>query len=66
VVIAEWVSHHPVPPGDDIYLRVCSQIKCTWEKQPLYYEEKQLDILQEISNKIGPRIIGPVPYVRPD
>jgi hypothetical protein len=66
VVIAEWVTHHPVPPGDDIYLRVCSQIKCTWDKQPLYYEERQLDILQQISDKIGPGIIAPVPYARPD
>jgi len=66
VVIAEWVAEHGFLPGEGIYLRVCSQIKCTWEKQPLYYEERQLDILQQISNKIGPGVIGPVPYVRPD
>jgi hypothetical protein len=66
VVIAEYVAHNPVPPGDDIYLRVCSQIKCTWEKQPLYYEERQLDILSQISQKLGPPVLAPVPYRTPD
>jgi hypothetical protein len=56
-VIAEYVQRHPIPPGDQQYLRVASEVLDTWIKQPLHYEEKQLHILQEIANRIGPPAI---------
>jgi hypothetical protein len=63
VVVAEYVSLHGVPPEDRRYLRVWSEILETWQKQSLHYEEKQLAILQQISNKIGPPVIIPADAV---
>lgn len=65
-VVLQYAEKHRIPPEDQKYLRVCSQVKCTWEKQALYYEERQLDILSEISAKLGPPVLAPVPYPEPD
>lgn len=55
-VILDFAAHHPVASADRQYLRVWSQLLKVWEKQPLHYAQKQLAVLQEISNKLG----GPV------
>lgn len=53
-VIADYTASHPIPPGDQMYLRVFSEILDSWDKQPLHYEEKQLRVLEDISRKIAP------------
>ena len=53
-VILDYASHHPIPPGERKYLRVWSQLLKVWEKQSLHYAQRQLDILQEIADRIGP------------
>jgi|GEM_PF-5667401 len=47
-VIARYVRANPDTPVR--WLRVCSELLCTWEKQPLHYHEKQLRYLEEIAN----------------
>jgi hypothetical protein len=56
-VIAEYVKHHPTARGLR-WLRVCSELQCTWDKQPLHYEEKQLDYLRSIAHSVR-KIGGP-------
>lgn len=62
-VVANYASTHGIPPGDRAYLRVWSEFLETWAKQSLHYESRQLEILQEISNKIGPPVIAPAAAV---
>lgn len=59
VVVAEYLSRASIAPADRRYLRVWSEILETWQKQSLHYEEKQLFILQEIANRIGPPVVIP-------
>ena len=56
-VIAEYVKRHPEVRGVR-WLRVCSELQCSWDKQPLHYEEKQLDYLREIAHSVR-KIGGP-------
>ncbi|HXM71283.1 MAG TPA: hypothetical protein VN970_09115 [Thermoanaerobaculia bacterium] len=56
-VIAEYVKDHPRVRGVR-WLRVCSDLQCTWDKQPLHYEEKQLDYLRSIAHSVR-KIGGP-------
>ncbi|HXM69890.1 MAG TPA: hypothetical protein VN970_02060 [Thermoanaerobaculia bacterium] len=56
-VIAEFVKHHPKARGLR-WLRVCSELQCTWDKQPLHYEEKQLGYLRTIAHSVR-KIGGP-------
>jgi len=54
-VIARYVKQRcdkGKPIGSTRFLRVCSQCLCSWDKQPLHYEEKQLDILREIAHSV--------------
>jgi hypothetical protein len=62
-VIAEYVKRHPEVRGVR-WLRVCSELQCTWDKQPLHYEEKQLDYLREIAHGVR-KIGGPEDDDRP-
>jgi len=62
-VIAEYVKRHPEVRGVR-WLRVCSDLQCTWDKQPLHYEEKQLDYLREIAHGVR-KIGGPEDDDRP-
>jgi hypothetical protein len=51
-VIAEYVQEHPVPHDIKKYLRVCYEVNCSWAREPLHYEEKQLDALEGIRRAI--------------
>jgi hypothetical protein len=62
-VIAEYVKRHPEVRGVR-WLRVCSELQCSWDKQPLHYEEKQLDYLREIAHSVR-KIGGPEDDDRP-
>jgi hypothetical protein len=62
-VIAEYVKDHPDVRGVR-WLRVCSDLQCTWDKQPLHYEEKQLDYLRSIAHSVR-KIGGPEDDDRP-
>jgi hypothetical protein len=62
-VIAEYVKDHPEVRGVR-WLRVCSDLQCTWDKQPLHYEEKQLDYLRSIAHSVR-KIGGPEDDDRP-
>jgi hypothetical protein len=51
-VIAEYVQEHPIPHESKKYLRVCYEVQCSWAREPLHYEEKQLDALEGIRRAI--------------
>jgi hypothetical protein len=62
-VIAEYVKRHPEVRGVR-WLRVCSELQCSWDKQPLHYEEKQLDYLRTIAHSVR-KLGGPEDDDRP-
>ena len=55
-VIAEYFQEHPdaVPdPKDKKYVRVCWDVKCTFEPEDANYDKEEVDVLKQIRDAIA-------------
>lgn len=52
--LAQYVNNHGVTPEQATTMRVFCYPLQQWGKPPLHYEEKQLDVLADISERLSP------------
>jgi hypothetical protein len=61
-VIADYFqrpNHEPMLPGDKKYLRVCYDVVCTFKAEEANYDKEEVQVLREISRKLGPPVVAP-------
>jgi hypothetical protein len=60
-VIAEYFQEHPgvLDPKDKKYVRVCYDVKCTFEPEDAHYDKEEVDVLREIRDAIKEKKSGP-------
>ncbi|HSM84520.1 MAG TPA: hypothetical protein VLT16_00155 [Candidatus Limnocylindrales bacterium] len=53
--ISEYVQNHGCDPADHQYLRVHYAVVRRWPRQPLRFDERQIEAMQSINDQLQPK-----------